>query len=304
MGQRWRISNQVNLFNESQFLKERNQSGIAHTFGMDFYPREGWNLGFTLQEGELQTVGSEGSDTVDRRAISINAGHTDATSQWNSKLEYRHDSGAEERTQWVSTNRVMIKLNPDWRFAGRLNLSDTDDRYDPLGDAKFVESNIGFSYRPVKNDRLSLLGKMTYLYDLSSLGQDSLTEYDQRSLIFSLEGIYRLDHNWEMAGKIAHRKGEARIARDSGPWFNSTADFASIQGRYETVYKWDALVEYRYLKVDQNDSDRHGWLVGVDRHVNENFRVGLGYNFTSFSDNLADLDYDHKGWFLNLTGTY
>ena len=304
MGQRWRISNQVNLFNESQFLKERNQSGIAHTFGMDFYPREGWNLGFTLQEGELQTVGSEGSDTVDRRAISINAGHTDATSQWNSKLEYRNDSGAEERTQWVSTNRVMIKLNPDWRFAGRLNLSDTDDRYDPLGDAKFVESNIGFSYRPVKNDRLSLLGKMTYLYDLSSLGQDSLTEYDQRSLIFSLEGIYRLDHNWEMAGKIAHRTGEARIARDSGPWFNSTADFASIQGRYETVYKWDALVEYRYLKVDQNDSDRHGWLVGVDRHVNENFRVGLGYNFTSFSDNLADLDYDHKGWFLNLTGTY
>ena len=107
-----------------------------------------------------------------------------------------------------------------------------------------------------------------------------------------------------MAGKIAHRMGEARIARDSGPWFISTADFASIQGRYETVYKWDALVEYRYLKVDQNDSDRHGWLVGVDRHVNENFRVGLGYNFTSFSDNLADLDYDHKGWFLNLTGTY
>jgi hypothetical protein len=146
------------------------------------------------------------------------------------------------------------------------------------------------AYRPVKNDRLSLLGKFSYLYDLSSLGQDSLTEYDQRSLIFSLEGIYRLDHNWEVAGKLAHRKGEARIARDSGPWFNSTADFASV--------------EYRYLTVDQNDSDRHGWLVGVDRHVNENFRIGLGYNFTSFSDNLADLDYDHKGWFLNLTGTY
>ena len=68
--------------------------------------------------------------------------------------------------------------------------------------------------------------------------------------------------------------------------------------------EWDALVEYRYLTVDQNDSDRHGWLVGVDRHVNENFRVGLGYNFTSFSDNLAELGYDHKGWFLNLTGTY
>ena len=304
LGQRWRISNQVNLFNESQFLKERNQSGIAHTFGMDFYPREGWNLGFTLQEGELQTTGSEETQTVDRRAISINAGHTDARSNWNSKLEYRNDSGAEERTQWVSTSRMMFKVNPDWRIAGRLNYSTTEDRYNPVGDAKFVEGNIGVAYRPVKNDRLQLLGKFTYLYDLSSLGQESLTEYDQRSLIFSVEGIYRLDHNWEVAGKIAHRKGEARVSRDSGPWFNSTADFASVQARYETVYKWDALVEYRYLTVDQNDSDRHGWLVGVDRHVNENFRVGLGYNFTSFSDNLAELDYDHKGWFLNLTGTY
>jgi len=183
-------------------------------------------------------------------------------------------------------------------------MSDTEDRFDPLGNAKFVEGNIGLAYRPVANDRLSMLAKFTYLYDLSSLGQDSLTEYDQRSLIFSAEGIYRLNGNWELAGKLAHRKGEARIARDSGPWFNSTADFASIQARYELVHEWDALAEYRWLKVDQNDSDRRGWLVGLDRHVGDNFRIGLGYNFTSFSDNLAELDYEHKGWFLNLTGTY
>ena len=103
---------------------------------------------------------------------------------------------------------------------------------------------------------------------------------------------------------MAHRNGQARIARDTGPWFNSTADFAAFQARYELMYKWDALVEYRWLSVDQNDSERHGWLIGLDRHVGDNFRVGLGYNFTEFSDNLADLDYDHKGWFLNLTGTY
>lgn len=32
--------------------------------------------------------------------------------------------------------------------------------------------------------------------------------------------------------------------------------------------------------------------------------VGVGYNFTEFSDDLTDFDYDHKGWFLNLVGTY
>ena len=35
-----------------------------------------------------------------------------------------------------------------------------------------------------------------------------------------------------------------------------------------------------------------------------NFRIGIGYNFTDFSDNLTNFDYDHKGWFVNLTGQY
>ena len=42
----------------------------------------------------------------------------------------------------------------------------------------------------------------------------------------------------------------------------------------------------------------------LDRDLNKNFRVGVGYNFTDFSDDLTDFDYDHKGWFLNLVGNY
>ncbi|CAN5335239.1 hypothetical protein BH11PSE14_BH11PSE14_13590 [soil metagenome] len=300
LGQRWRVSNQVNLFNESQFLKQGNESGIAHTFGMDFYPRQGWSTGFTLQKGELSSY----DGIVDRRAISVNAGHTSPATQWNSKLEYRRDSGDVDRTQWVGTNRILFKVNPDWRIAGRLNWSKTTDMNDPTLSAKFYEGNLGFAYRPVANDRLQVLGKYTYLYDLASFGQDSLSEYDQRSNILSLEGIWRLNTKFEMAGKVAYRKGEARLARGEGEWFNSTADFYAIQARYDLAWKWDALLEHRWLKVNQNDSSRSGWLVGVDRHVSENFRVGLGYNFTSFSDDLAVLDYDHKGWFLNVTGTY
>jgi hypothetical protein len=48
---------------------------------------------------------------------------------------------------------------------------------------------------------------------------------------------------------------------------------------------------------------RSGVLVSVSRWVGEHFKVGLGYNFTDFSDDLTDLDYDHQGLFLNVTGT-
>lgn len=38
--------------------------------------------------------------------------------------------------------------------------------------------------------------------------------------------------------------------------------------------------------------------------VGRNFRVGVGYNFTDFSDDLTKFDYTHRGWYLNLVGRY
>ena len=300
MGQRWRISNQVNLFNESQFLKTPNESGLAHTFGMDFYPKPGWTTGFTLQKGELENA----AGIVDRNAYSVSGGFTDQDLTWNSKLEYRRDTGVERRKQWVGTNRLSYKVNDDWRLAARLNFGTTEDLINPAADAKFIEGNFGFAYRPAANNRWNVLGRYTYLYDLTSFGQETLSDYDQRSQILSFEGIYRATDSWEFAGKVARRHGEARLTRATGPWFDSTANFWAAQARYQTTYKWDGLIEYRWLNTVQDDGARQGWLVGVDRHINENFRVGIGYNFTQFSDKLTSLDFDHKGVFLNLTGVY
>jgi hypothetical protein len=54
----------------------------------------------------------------------------------------------------------------------------------------------------------------------------------------------------------------------------------------------------------KDGGDRQGFLIGVDRDIGRNFRVGVGYNFTEFSDDLTNFDHDHKGCFLNLLGTY
>ena len=50
------------------------------------------------------------------------------------------------------------------------------------------------------------------------------------------------------------------------------------------------------------EEQRSGALLAVSRYVGEHFKVGAGYNFTDFSDDLTDLSYDSKGFFLNLTG--
>jgi len=301
LGQRWRLSQQTNMFNESQYLKDPDGSdGLANTFGMDFYPGIGWNLGFTLQDGDLNNV--DGGH-VDRSAVSLNGGRTSVDTDWQSKLEYRRDRGAEDRDQWVSTHRLVHKLSESLRIAARLNYADTDDHLDRNGSARFIEGNTGFAWRPWDSLRWEMFGRYTYLYDLSSLGQQGGNDYDQKTQVLSFEGVYRHDGNWEIAGKAARREGEVRYGRGAGPWFDSATDFAALQVRYEVVYAWHAMAEYRWLDVKLGGT-RQGWLVGLDRDIGRNFRLGVGYNFTEFSDDLTDFDYDHKGWFLNMVGMY
>jgi hypothetical protein len=33
-------------------------------------------------------------------------------------------------------------------------------------------------------------------------------------------------------------------------------------------------------------------------------KLGVGYNFTDFSDSLTDLSYDHRGVFVNVLSTF
>ncbi|HAF54775.1 MAG TPA: hypothetical protein DCL01_06070, partial [Thauera sp.] len=180
VGQRWRLSQQTNLFNESQYLKDPDGSqGLANTFGMDFYPGVGWNLGFTLQDGDLTNV--DGGN-VDRQAVSLNGGRTSGDTDWQSKVEYRRDRGAEDRDQWVTTNRLVHKFNESFRIAGRLNYADTDDHRDRLANARFIEGNAGFAWRPWDSARWGMFGRYTYLYDLSSLGQREQA-YDQKTQV-------------------------------------------------------------------------------------------------------------------------
>lgn len=302
LGQRWRLTDKANLFNESQYLKDPNAgNGLANTFGMDFYPALGWNIGFTLQEAELSTSAGD----VQRRAVSMTGGHTTPETTWSSKAEWRRDTGAEQRVQWVLANRIDHKVDESWRVSGKFNYSDTDDKLNPVAGARYIESVAGFAWRPMDATRYALLGRYTHLYDLASLGQVNLvgSDYDQKSDVVSIEGIYKHNRKWEFAMKLARREGAARLGRGTGQWFDSATTYAGVQARYELPEKWHGLVEFRMLDV-KNGGTRTGWLVGIDRDLTRNLRVGVGYNFTHFSDDLTRFGYNYKGFFLNVVGYY
>jgi hypothetical protein len=68
------------------------------------------------------------------------------------------------------------------------------------------------------------------------------------------------------------------------------------------VHKWDLVVEGRMLEVEQAEDSRAGFLVAGYRHIGNHMKLGVGYNFTDFSDDLTDLDYDSQGFFINVVG--
>jgi hypothetical protein len=156
------------------------------------------------------------------------------------------------------------------------------------------------------------LGKYTYLYDLGSPAQSGGSNYDQSSQVFSVEGTYEANPRWEYAGKLAYRLSEARFGRGVGDWYSNNAIFAALQTRYHIGDRgdaanlwsgWSAMGEYRILDVE-NDGHKGGMLVSLDKDINQYMKVGVGYNFTDYSSDLTDLDYDHQGWFLNILGRF
>jgi hypothetical protein len=85
-------------------------------------------------------------------------------------------------------------------------------------------------------------------------------------------------------------------------FFDSNADLYIARLDWHFVHKWDMMFEGRLLSLPQAQDSLSGVLVGVYRELDNYIKLGAGYNFTSFSDDLTDLGYTHHGIFINLIG--
>jgi hypothetical protein len=304
-GGKTRYSYSLSVYAEERLQHGAGPSGLIHAFGLDLAALDHWNFGFKVENGDLSDPDAE---DLERTALSLSAGYNQGKSKYAGNLEWRKDDGTSsgERTTWLMRNSFGYQTSADWRFLGKLNFSFSDSDQGDFYNADFVEAVVGYAYRPVFNDKLNALFKYTYFYDLPSSGTltstEQLADYAQRSHILSADAIYDLTPWLSIGGKYGYRLGEIRENRVGGDWFSSEAHLGILRTDWHFVHKWDALLEARILKVNAADDERSGFLVAIYRHINRHFKLGAGYNFTDFSDDLTDLDYDSKGWFINLIG--
>lgn len=299
LGQRKTVSDKLKVYSEHQFSSEDTRTGVTNTVGLSNTFNRYATGTLSYQSSRIE---DDSNDITERDTLTAGLSFKRQLSHITNKLEYRKDKSATVDTdQWVTITNIEYRHSPSLRVQGRLNHSSTEDNI-AGDDARFTEAGIGFAYRPVSNDRLNMLGRYTYLYDLPPISQSGST--DRRSSIFSLENIYEIGKRWTIGGKLAHREGEIRTQRQGGSWTGNDASLASIRLRYKAPFGVDAMASHHWLMSDATDSMRQGALLSLGYNVGSNLQFSVGYNFTAFDDNLANDDYDVRGWFFNLVGKY
>ncbi|HET9693995.1 MAG TPA: hypothetical protein VFP48_06400, partial [Steroidobacteraceae bacterium] len=156
-------------------------------------------------------------------------------------------------------------------------------------------------------DRLNALAKYTYFYNVPTTDQvtyvDTAAEFIQKSHIAALDLTYELTPNWSIGGKYAYRLGQVSLDREDPEFFDNSAHLLVLRADWRFLEDWEAVTEARMLDLPDVEQQRSGALVGVYRSMGQHLKLGVGYNFTDFSDDLTDLSYDHQGAFLNVVGT-
>ena len=318
-GIRSRYTDTTSVYAEERYTHGDVPTGLTHAFGVDYTPDERWNLGGSIEMGILED--KKTGAATDRKAIGLNAGYNFGAVTYSTAVEYRLDStespltATSDRTTWLMKNNLTYQVDSDWRFLGKANFSESTSTLGDLFSGNFTEIVAGYGYRPIDNDRWNTLMKYTYFYnvpfgDISTtdpvtgqvVGASSPIDFIQKSHILSFDAIYDLTQRWSIGGKYAYRLGQVAQDRLNPEFFDSRASLYVLRADWHFTHRWDALIEGRLLDTPDAQDQRAGTLLALYRHVGENLKIGVGYNFTDFSDDLTDLDYDSQGIFFNFIG--
>jgi len=219
----------------------------------------------------------------------------------STKIEVRFDEGQEDKRQYLISSSTEGQLTQGLSVYGKVEMSATRNTSLGFTEASHKELIIGGAYRPIMRDDLNLLARYTYLEEKSPAGQVDFADIEEeRSHVIAAEGIYDLTERWQITEKFAYRISEEKVA---GFDFTKTHTWLMIHRlNYKITKDWAVGGEFRMLTQREAKDRKRGILVEATRRLGEYAQLGVGYDFTDFSDDLTNLDYTTQGPFLRITG--
>ena len=310
-GEKRRLSDSSSVYVEERYQDGGSMSGLTHATGINLVSKERWNFGGSAEFGKLRD--SQTSAETKRKAAGVRLGYGKEKIQFSSAVEYRRDDAEQpdttltKRTLLLFRNNFKLQLTPDWRMIGKLDHSISNSSLGEFFGGGYTEAVVGYAYRPVLHDRLNALVKYTYFYNVPTTdqftAQNTAAEFIQKSHVGSLDVTYDLTSKWSIGGKYAHRLGQISLDRDQPQFFDSPAQLGVLRMDWRFIKGWESMAEVRMLELPDISQRQSGALTAIYRYLGKNLKVGAGYNFTDFSDDLTDLRYNHKGVFFNFVAT-
>ncbi len=310
------ITDELSAYAEDNYDVFGERQSLTQTYGVNYTPNASWTFGGgievgTIYDNTINPTTKRKNPDFDRKAVSISASFksetgTEGRLRGEARFEDSQDNTRDLESYLLAAS-FSVKASEDWRALGTLDAVFTDAT-SAIKEADYMEGSFGFAYRPENSDRLNALVKYTYLLD--NPGGDQVTVDgtrngdSQRSHIFSGDVSYDVTPKLTLGAKYGFRIGEIRAREPGAEWEESEAHLGIIRADLHIVHEWDALIEGRVMWSPTTDSTDYALLLAIYRHLGENMKIGVGYNFGVFSDDLRDLTFDDGGVFLNLVGKF
>ncbi len=309
-GSQQKISDNTSVYVENGYDVFDTQRTMTGTYGVDYTHTEFTQYSAVFEVGLIDDpVGGD----FRRRALSLGYAYDNKRTAAEGRLEYRHErgvdgNGSRDSDTILFSSSLRHKLSDSRRLLASIDTVDTDAENPALTDTKFAELSFGYAYRPIYHDRLNVLLRYRFVYDeygqvITDGASTDVRGPLQHSHIFSLDAEYDLNRQWSIGGKIGYRYSETAPV-GTNDFTRNNALLLVANTRFHVTHKWDLLAEARLLEAEQAETSDAGMLFAVYRHVGDNAKLGLGYNMTTFSDDLADLTYDDGGFFVNLIAKF
>ena len=301
----------------SEYQLESGQLGVRNRAVLGVGKRTQLIRGLTLDLGYqrsqvLTSSGAGGLNTgSDLSQDALTAGLewlARANLKVTGRLELRFDdhddwTGRRDQQQTLALGAVSYQPHPDLTLQLRVNFSETEDLIFKATSASFLDASAGAAYRPLHSKWLAVLFKVAKRYERRPVDLALEQPTSEESDVVSLTPIIELPLGFQLVEKLAYKRYALKVP--SLPVAVSHTLLWINRLNYHLTNTWDIGGEYRFLQNTLSQTLAHGALFEVNYIIKGAVRLGVGYNFTSFSDDeFARLDESYGGPFMRVVAHY
>lgn len=305
LGGRTKYSDGLSFSAEEKYHHGKNNNGHTNNFGLRFTPYQDWKFGLTFEYGDV--------GTIERLSTTGSASYGKKERNMRTSIEYRSEKdsskadNANRREVYAWRFSGTEQINEDFSVLGKFNVSYSEGNIAKVKRGDFIETSLGLAYRPISVvKKLNLLGKYNFYYDFPTSAQSakSAANTRQRTHVLSVDGNYDVNEIVTLGFKYGYRHRQEKVIDLSADWLKSVAHLGLLRLDLHVTHQWDLFVEGRELYNNTAKASQLGALTGVYRHFGENVKLGGGYSWSEFDEDLTNMNYTKYGWFINLISKF